>query len=70
MDQKVNIHIESFRYRLADPDGISGKAAIDGLVDAGILPDDSAKEIQAVIFSQVRVSRKDEEYTVITIEEV
>ena len=68
LDKKVNIHINSLRYRLADPDGISAKAAIDGLVDAGVLPDDSAIEIEAVTYSQKRVSKKDEEeMTIITI---
>ena len=70
LDKRVNIHIESLRYRLADPDGISGKAAIDGLVSAGILPDDSAGEVKAVTYSQKKVSAKNEaEITIITLEE-
>lgn len=52
MDKKFRIHIHSKRKRLADPDGISGKAAIDGLREGGILPDDSAKFVSEVSFSQ------------------
>jgi len=57
----------SRRHRLADPDGISGKAAIDGLVSAGILSDDSAKQVAEVRHSQVKVSKADAEETVITL---
>lgn len=47
---RINVH--SKRRRLADPDGVSAKAAIDGLVCGGLLPDDSAAWIEAVTFSQ------------------
>lgn len=36
------------RKRLADIDGISGKAVIDGLVQAGVLADDTAKQVTEV----------------------
>ena len=45
-DSLVRISIHSVRGVLADPDGISGKAAIDGIVKAGILRDDSPKEVK------------------------
>ena len=48
----VEIHVHSIRKRLCDADGISAKAAIDGLVHAGILADDSPKEVKSVTFSQ------------------
>ena len=48
----VNIHVHSIRARLADPDGISIKAALDGFVKAGILADDSAKQISSITQSQ------------------
>ena len=38
-DAPVSIHVHSVRKRLTDADGISAKAAIDGLVHAGILKD-------------------------------
>jgi hypothetical protein len=56
VDQEVHprfrLHIHSKRRRLTDPDGISAKAAIDGLAKGGILRDDSAAYISAVTFSQ------------------
>jgi hypothetical protein len=62
----VRIAIHSVRNRLADPDGISGKAVIDGIVGAGILSDDSPKQIEEVRFTQSKGKR---ERTVIVIEE-
>lgn len=63
----VHIHIHSVRKRLADIDGISGKAAIDGLVEGGILPDDNPKYVKKVSFSQ---EKDKDERTIITIQEV
>jgi hypothetical protein len=59
MDQKCRIHVHSRRRRLADPDGISAKAAIDGLRLGGLLIDDSAKYVKSVTFSQ-ELSERDE----------
>jgi len=47
---RINIH--SRRGRLADSDGISAKAAIDGLVAGGILGDDSPAWVESVTYSQ------------------
>ena len=63
-DTPVHIHIHSIRKRLVDPDGVSAKAAIDGLVRCGILLDDSAKLVKEVSYSQEKGS---EEKTLITI---
>lgn len=62
---RFRIHVHSKRRRLADPDGISIKAAIDGLVRGGLLADDSAKEIQDVTFSQEKSAIEE---TIITVE--
>ena len=67
-DSPVSIHIHSVRNRLADPDGISFKAVIDGLVHAGILSDDTTKQIKEVTSSQEKT--RGEEYTDIIIEEL
>lgn len=40
---RYRIVVHQRRRRLCDPDGAYGKAAIDGLVAGGILPDDSAR---------------------------
>lgn len=66
----VRIHFHSIRNRLCDIDGISGKAALDGIVHAGILPDDSAKFVKEVTHSQSKTSKGAEEKTVITITEL
>ncbi len=65
-DTPVCIHCHSVRKRRADPDGISAKAAIDGLVRGGILADDNAGCVKEVSFTQ---ERGEEERTVITISE-
>ena len=66
----VRITITSYRYRLCDIDGISGKAIIDGLVHCGVLQDDSPQHVQAVSFQQVKVKNKTDEKTVVRITEV
>lgn len=60
-----SIIIHSIRRRLADPDGICGKAVIDGIVHCGILQDDSSSYVKEVLFSQEKTSGK--EKTIITI---
>lgn len=69
-DSPVRITVISYRKRLADPDGISAKAAIDGIVAEGLLRDDSAKEVREVRYRQVKVGRGEDEKTEIVIEEV
>lgn len=69
-DTLVRITITCYRIRYCDCDGISGKAAIDGLVQAGVLLDDNPKCVEEVRFRQVKVKTKCEEKTVIEIEEV
>ena len=64
-DPPVRIHIHSIRKRLADSDGISGKAAIDGLTHAGIFPSDSPENVKEVTYSQEKT--KGAELTEITI---
>jgi Holliday junction resolvase RusA-like endonuclease len=51
-DQRVSIHVHSIRARLVDSDGVSAKAAIDGLVASGILKDDCAKYVAETTYSQ------------------
>ena len=52
LDKRASIKVHSKRKRLADPDGISAKAIIDGLVLGGILQDDSAEFVSEVSFTQ------------------
>lgn len=60
----VTIIVTSYRKGLCDADGISAKAAIDGLVHSGLLPDDSPEFVAEVRFRQV-VSK--DERTVIEV---
>jgi Holliday junction resolvase RusA-like endonuclease len=64
LDKKFRILVHSKRRRIADPDGISAKAAIDGLTAGGIFADDSAQYVESVSFSQEQAK---EDQTVITI---
>ena len=67
---RASIEIVSYRVRLADADGISAKAAIDGLVMCGILKDDTTKEVSEVRYRQVKVKNASDEKTEIVITEV
>jgi hypothetical protein len=65
-DTSCSINIHSIRNRLADIDGISGKAAIDGLVHCGVLSDDSPAFVRDVRYSQEKACGK-KETTIITL---
>ena len=65
----VKIHIHSIRKRLTDADGASAKAVIDGLVHAGVIPDDKFDFVKNVSYSQERAG-KEEEQTIITIKTI
>jgi len=70
LDSPVNMHIHSRRYRLADPDGLSAKAVIDGLVLGGLLEDDSPEFVKKVTFSQEKIKKPLLEETIITITDI
>ena len=68
VDTPCRIHLHCRRHRLADSDGISAKAVIDGLVLAGILRDDSAKQIvKSPTITQEKVGRDVPEETIVEI---
>ena len=69
-DSRVGITIVSYRTRLADADGVSGKAVIDGLVNCGVLANDTTKEIAEVRYRQIKVKNQADEKTEIIIEEI
>lgn len=66
-DSPVSIRVDSYRIRLADVDGISAKAVLDGLVLARVIANDTTKEVKEVLFSQTKVKNKDEEKVVVTV---
>lgn len=63
----VYVSFHSVRKRLADCDNLSGKAVLDGVVEAGVLRDDSPKYVKEVRHSQEQGAV---EKTIITIYEV
>jgi len=67
-NSQVHIHVHSIRRRLADCDGLSAKAAIDGLIKAGILRADTAQAIKEITYSQEKTTGA--ERTEITIKEI
>jgi len=67
LDSPCRIHIHSRRYRHTDADGVCGKYVIDGLVHAGILTNDSPKEVEAVTFSQETIPTSEPEETILTL---
>lgn len=70
LNPPVRITIISFRSRTCDTDGVSAKAAIDGIVSCGLLRDDSAKEVSEVVFRFEKVKNESEEKTLIVLEEL
>ena len=70
LNTPVRITVVSYRSRLCDSDGVSAKAAIDGLVHSGILPDDSPKFVAEVCYKQVKVKNREEEKTLLIVEEM
>ena len=67
LDTRVNIHVISYRKAKHDPDGISAKAVIDGIVRRGILQDDSTNEVRKVSFESIICKSLEEEKTEIQI---
>ena len=65
----VHIHVHSFRHRLVDTDGVSAKAVIDALVHSQVLSGDTPEQVAEISYSQTKIPTKEEEKTVITIEE-
>ena len=61
---RAKLTIISFRKRLCDADAISAKAAIDGLVHAGILNDDCPRHVSEVRYRQLQ---SDDERTIIQV---
>ena len=68
VDTPCRIHLHCRRHRITDSDGISAKAVIDGLVLAGILANDTTKEIvESPTITQEQVGRDVPEETIVKI---
>ena len=70
-DAPVRIDIYSTRKGKTDIDNISGKAALDGIIKAGILKDDSTEFIKEYqVHRAVPVTKTEDEKTEIVITEI
>jgi hypothetical protein len=66
-DKRCRIRVHSRLHRLGDIGGRSDKAAIDGIVAGGLLPDDGPEMVSEITHSQERCGPDEDEETVITI---
>lgn len=67
-NSRVNITVTSYRRRKHDPDGISAKAVLDGIVRRGIIADDSTSEIESITFKSIIIKKDEAEKTIIEID--
>ena len=68
-NSRVNITVTSYRKAKHDPDGVSVKAVLDGIVRAGILSDDSQQQIKSITFESRKTKKGEEEKTIIVIDD-
>jgi len=66
-NKRVRVIFIHTRKRLCDPDGISGKAALDAIVALGILAGDTSEQVAEVSHRQIKGRV---ESTTIIIEEI
>lgn len=66
---RYRVRITSRRKRLLDPDNLVGKYFVDSCRYAGLIPNDSATEIEYSI-TQVKVGKGEKEETIIEIERI
>lgn len=62
----VDILVHSVRQRRSDVEGTSFKYTLDGIVQAGVIPDDGPNQVRSVKYTQ---EKGNEEKTIITLEE-
>ena len=67
VDSRLIIAITSYRWGKHDPDGVSIKAVLDGLIRARLLRDDSTEYIQKICYRSIKTKKKSEEKTIIDI---
>lgn len=69
--ERIRVRFISYRRRLLDPDDLCPKYFIDGLRYSGLLPHgDTETAIDYERPKQIKVKTKEEEQTVITIEQL
>lgn len=68
-DTPVILTFTHYRHRKCDTDAPVPKWLIDCIVSSGILKDDSTDEIKEIRHRFVKVKKKDDEKTIVEIEE-
>jgi len=68
MDSPFHIRVISVRRINHDPDGVSVKAVLDGIVHAGLCSDDSAKQVKQISFESRKTRKGEEEETIILLD--
>lgn len=66
---RLHLHVKSYRHRLADADGISAKAVVDGFIHAHLLATDSPEVVKEVSYEQNKIGKEEIEHTIIEIYE-
>ena len=66
-DSRYSVVIHHYRHRLIDPENLATKHFTDGIVNAGILPDDTAEKIE-IHNKQHKIPKNLAERTVYIIE--
>lgn len=61
------LEVISYSHRHRDPDNLCPKWYIDEMVRAGILPDDSSRFIRAITKSVVKITKEENEKTIIRV---
>lgn len=67
LDTRLTIAVTSYRWGKHDPDGVSIKAVLDGLIRESILQDDSTDQIKEIKLISKKVKNKSDERTIINI---
>ncbi len=67
LDRQVCIKVHHLRHTLLDHGNLNAKAAIDALRYGGLLRDDSPEYVESESHSQEKISREEEEKTIIEI---
>jgi hypothetical protein len=68
ISERVDIEIRSYRVHTADTDAQYFKPALDGIVDRGVIANDSAKEVRSVRFwAAEKAANESQQKTVIKI---
>lgn len=67
INERVAITFIVYRHKLIDPDNNYSKHFTDGIVESGLLRNDTASEIEEIRYRQVKIPEWEQERTVIEL---